>query len=404
MFIIALTLVAAAAVYFMTPEERTRLLQATFALYRRLLHEAMRLHGRHGAGAADDDAPRTHPLVTGALAGTLLGSSVWVALAPGDLADPSTLVASGASFGPRTTNGEWWRLVTAGFLNAGVAGLLINVAALLQVCVVLERAAGRVAVIAVYLLGVVFSGLVTLAMDPVGVAVGASGGIFGLYGLLLASWMWGVFDRSAAVRLRVVTGLAPGALVFVLYHATTGELPSEAHVASVTTGFLSGVLLARGAHVRSAPAVRFASTVLAGTVVAIAAAAPLRGLTDIRPHIAHLVSVEKTTAAAYDEQVAQFRRGRTTVEALSRLIERQILPELKAAGTRLNALQGVPAAHQPLGAAARRFFDLRVESWQLRLRGLRKASMPILRDADAVENRSQDLLRQVVAGQSSGAG
>ena len=38
---------------------------------------------------------------------------VWMALAPGPVALPETLVAWGGSFGPRTTNGEWWRLVTA---------------------------------------------------------------------------------------------------------------------------------------------------------------------------------------------------------------------------------------------------------------------------------------------------
>ena len=31
----------------------------------------------------------------------------------GALADPQTIVAWGGSFGPRTTNGEWWRLITS---------------------------------------------------------------------------------------------------------------------------------------------------------------------------------------------------------------------------------------------------------------------------------------------------
>jgi hypothetical protein len=35
----------------------------------------------------------------------------------GALSDPGTLIAWGGSAGPRTTNGEWWRLVTSLFVH-----------------------------------------------------------------------------------------------------------------------------------------------------------------------------------------------------------------------------------------------------------------------------------------------
>ena len=41
------------------------------------------------------------------------------AQAAGPVALPETLIEWGASFGPRTTNGEWWRLVTATFVHTG---------------------------------------------------------------------------------------------------------------------------------------------------------------------------------------------------------------------------------------------------------------------------------------------
>jgi membrane associated rhomboid family serine protease len=401
MIIITLLVLAGAALYFMTPQERLRLRDATVALLRRLAGEAVRLHAQHKAAAAEDTTPRPRPIVTLVLAGTIVATYLFAALAPGDLADPDTLVAWGANFGPRTTNGEWWRLVTASFLHAGVIGLLINLAALLQVSFVLERVGARPTLVAVYLFAGVFAGLVCLSVQPVAVIAGASGGIFGLYGLLLASWMWGLIDRSAAVRLPVVAGLAPGALIFVLYQLTNGELVGPAQTASVVTGFFSGLVLARGAHERRPPAMRMAATIATTAIIAVVSAVPLRGLTDIREHVARLISVEKATAAAYDEEVAEFRKGRTTADALSRLIEQHILPELQAAGARLIDLKGVPDAHQPLSSAAQRFFTMRVESWQLRLRGLRKGSMPMLREADSIESRSLDLFRKVIAGQPS---
>lgn len=398
MIIITLLVLAGAAVYFMTAAERTRLLHISVEFLRRLAEAGatyLREHQRTPVEA--DGPPRPWPAVTAVLAATTLAAYTWVALAPGP--DPDALVAWGANFGPRTANGEWWRLGTASFLHASPLALLLNLAAMVQVSLVLERAVGRPALVVVYLFAGVFAGLVSLSVRPVDVTVGASGAIFGLYGLLLSSWMWGVIHRSPEIRLVVVARLAPVAAVFVLYHVISGELPGSAQAASVITGFVSGLVLARGVHLRKPPALRIAATIAAAALVAVISAVPLRGLTDIREHVARLVSVETSTAAAYQAQVARFREGRTTADALCSFIERHILPELQAAGAPLNSLQGVPEAHEPLSAAAQRFFSLRVESWQLRIRGLRKGSMSMLREADGVESRSLDLLQTVVAGQ-----
>ncbi|HET7155156.1 MAG TPA: rhomboid family intramembrane serine protease, partial [Hyphomicrobiaceae bacterium] len=335
MIIITLMALAGAGFYFMTPLERTRVLQWGVAHLRRLAGAAVRVRAQHRAEVEAEGTPHPWPVVTVSLAAATFAVYAWMALAPGDMADPETLVAWGANFGPRTTNGEWWRLGTASFLHAGSLALLINLGALIAVGLVLERVVGRPALVAVYLSAGVLAGLVSVSARPLDVTLGASGAVFGLYGLLLASWMWGVIHHSAAVRLPAVATLAPVAAVFGLYHVFSGELAGAAQAASVVTGFVGGLVLARGVHLRKPPAVRIAVAVTATALVALVCAVPLRGLTDIRPHVAHLVSVERATAAAYDAQVAQFRIGRTSSAALCNLIEQKILPELQSAGAPL---------------------------------------------------------------------
>jgi hypothetical protein len=77
----------------------------------------------------------------------------------------------------------------------GTLHLLVNAAVLIQVGAVLERLVGRVAFAAVYVSAGVFAGLVFLSSYPLAVNAGASGAIFGLYGLLFASAIWQRFER-----------------------------------------------------------------------------------------------------------------------------------------------------------------------------------------------------------------
>jgi rhomboid protease GluP len=109
---------------------------------------------------------------------------------PGSMSDPMALVTYGASIGTRTTNGEWWRLVTAIFLPTGLFHLVFMSAVLLHAGVVLERLVGRAAFAAVYFAAGIFTGLVNISSRPVVITVSGSGALFGLYGLFLAALAW----------------------------------------------------------------------------------------------------------------------------------------------------------------------------------------------------------------------
>jgi membrane associated rhomboid family serine protease len=80
-------------------------------------------------------------------------------------------------------DGEYYRLLTAAFLHAGVFHILMNMFALAQLGPVLEAALGRLRFVTLYVLSALGGSVLSyLLSDPLDLGVGASGAIFGLFG------------------------------------------------------------------------------------------------------------------------------------------------------------------------------------------------------------------------------
>ena len=81
------------------------------------------------------------------------------------------------------THGDWWRLLTSGFLHIGPLHLAFNMIALWVIGRELERVLGRVRFLAVYLVSLLGGSLVVyLFANPLSDTAGASGAVFGLMG------------------------------------------------------------------------------------------------------------------------------------------------------------------------------------------------------------------------------
>jgi membrane associated rhomboid family serine protease len=393
--VLAVSLILGLAYYVMTPDERTRVHRTARSAFRRVTDSVMHDASEPGPFHEALSARTSYVLVTPALVALNMITFAIMLASAYTLSDLDTLVAWGGNFGPRTTNGEWWRLVTATFVHSGMLHLLVNVGTLVQVGLILERLVGHVAVGAVYLASGVLASLVSLAGHPVDVLVGASGAVFGLFGLLLASLIWGMVHRSpTTIPLGAVKRLAATAGVFVLYHAWSHGNGSAGQIAGLVVGFVSGIVLARGIGERKPSVRRTAALVTATAAIAVVTALPLRGVADIRPEIARVVAVEDRTAHAYEKAVGQFTLGALKADALAQVIDRTIVPELETVHGHLTALQGVPREHQALAAIATAFLSLREESWRLRAHALRKGNMLALRRADQAERASLDALHK----------
>jgi membrane associated rhomboid family serine protease len=316
--------------------------------------------------------------------------------APGPAGDPDTLIAFGASFGPRTTTGEWWRLVTTIFVHAGLLHLVVNLIGLVQAGLILERLVGPAAFLVVYVTAGATAALVGLAVHPTGVTVGSAGAVFGVYGLLLATAIGGVRHPAAVPVARAATcRLGPAAAAFVLYSLATAHLPAVAELAALGVGLLCGMVLVGDMAERQPRMTRVATVSGMALVLVVAGAAPLRGIADARPALGEVLAVEDRAVQVYGAAVERFRSGLAGPDVLVEIIETGILPELAAAAALVERLDRVPREHQPWLRAAHEYAQLRADSWRLRAEGLRRRDMRALQEADRVERAALDALATI---------
>lgn len=397
MIFLALIVLSAFAIYVMKPHERRRLLETGL----RLAAKAAGLAAQHAAKKQDPfteglRARTPRPLIVPAVITYNLVVFVAMLFASGSFSDPDTLVAWGGNFGPRTTNGEWGRLMISMFVHAGFIHLLATTAGLVQAGLIVERLVGYMTFSAVYLTAGFFASVVSLWLHPMDVSVGPSGAVFGIYGFLAATSIWGM-QRSTGVTipLHTVRSFAPAAALFLLYSILGAGLQLEAELAGFATGLVSGLVLTREVAERKPAPRRLAGAVAVTFVVAAAIAIPLHGITDVRPEIEWIVRLEEGTAARYDAAVERFRKGVISAAELATVIERTIVPELESARARLTVLGRVPREHQALLARAQEFLRLRDASWRMRADALEQGNMAVLREADRVELTSLQALEDL---------
>jgi membrane associated rhomboid family serine protease len=341
-------------------------------------------------------APVT-PLIAAANLAVLVG----MFFHPQLLNDPDPLVSWGANFGPRTANGEWWRLFTTLFVHVSVLDFVVCLLAFVPLGLILERIVGPAAFAAVYLTAGLFSSLFMLSAFPVSVSAGAAGAVAGVYAFMMAVLLWGVSQRPRlTMPLITIKLLAVCGGLFVAYSWLTGA--AAVVVVGFASGLFAGLTVSRGVNTRRTPAIRMAATVATMSCVAIVTAVPLKGITDARRDIEVVLETETQTAQAFKEALQDFTDGRMTDKALAVVIDRVILPELDYVTVRLAKVDRnmVPKEQLPLMAAAEEYLTLRNESWTLRANALRSGKMSILWIADKKEALSLEALRRLKSGTS----
>ncbi len=180
-------------------------------------------------------------------------------------------VRFGANNAAATTDGEWWRLLTSMFMHYGALHLFMNMWALYQTGHMVEKLFGR----SLFALGYLGSGLVggfasmVWHGDKVWSA-GASGAVFGVYGLLLGY----IRREKLALPKRVYQPMMNSTLAFAGYNLVYGlmlpQIDNAAHAGGLLGGIVLGWLMAR--PLDHAPRARLFHPRLVAGLVALAAA------------------------------------------------------------------------------------------------------------------------------------
>ncbi len=139
------------------------------------------------------------------------------------------LIRFGANYAPLVTEGEYWRLLTAGFLHIGVLHILFNMYALYVLGRETEPVYGRARFIVIYLLSGICGSIFSYGLNQ-GLSAGASTSLFGLFGALAVFFyrqrkMLGAVGRQQLVSLgiilaiNIVIDVSPGSGIDIWGHA-----------------------------------------------------------------------------------------------------------------------------------------------------------------------------------------
>ncbi|PVY40506.1 rhomboid family intramembrane serine protease [Pontibacter virosus] len=187
--------------------------------------------------------PQRHYFVTPILVNINIVIFVLLLLAGVHVLSPEgeDLVNAGANFGPYTLTGEPWRLFTSMFLHIGIIHLLVNMYALASIGGALEPLVGRKQFVTAYVLCGLAGSLASLWWDQQRISAGASGAIFGMFGMFMTMVLlerrmtWAekkgmVYNMLGVIALNLVFGLK-------------GGIDNAAHTGGLVLGIAYGAVL-----------------------------------------------------------------------------------------------------------------------------------------------------------------
>ena len=142
----------------------------------------------------------------------------------------------GALNGPAVADGDWYRIVTAGFLHAGLWHIAFNMIALYFIGSLLEPAIGTPRFLAVYFVSLLAGSFGALLLSPDAFTVGASGAVFGVMAAaFIVARHRGVEQIAAQIGFFIILN--------ILFTIGSSHISAGAHFGGLIAGALCALLI-----------------------------------------------------------------------------------------------------------------------------------------------------------------
>lgn len=142
----------------------------------------------------------------------------------------------GFSSRSQVLNGQVWRLLTNTFLHFSMIHIAGNMIVLIYIGSLLESKLGRWNYLFLYLLTGICASITSVMWNDQGIAAGASGAIFGLFGILLALLSTDFYESNARRALLISTCIFVGINIIPLGH----HIDHAAHLGGLVSGYVLG--------------------------------------------------------------------------------------------------------------------------------------------------------------------
>ncbi|OOM79356.1 rhomboid family intramembrane serine protease [Clostridium sp. BL-8] len=152
--------------------------------------------------------------------------------------DTRVLIYFGAKINILIDHGEIWRLLTCAFLHSGLIHIVCNMYSLYIIGPQIEQIYGIRKYLSIYLISCITASISSYFLNPNGIAVGASGGIFGLMGALLA---FALIERNR-IQKKFLSSLLQIIAINLFIGLSIKNIDNFAHIGGLVGGIVSGYI------------------------------------------------------------------------------------------------------------------------------------------------------------------
>jgi len=332
-----------------------------------------------------------YPIGTGAIIAAnvvVFGAMVASGVHP-VLPTPQSLIEWGADYGPRISAGQWWRLLTSMFLHFGVVHIAMNMWGLWSVGRFIERALGTTSYLVVYLLSGWAGSVVSAVTKPMAVSAGASGAIFGVFGVMLAF----VLRPRQTVPMAALRPLRGSTFSFLAVNLvlgiTTPAIDLAAHLGGLVCGFVLGALFGHELSPEARRSARRATALLTAATILVLGVATMtlreRRLPDVLAILTQFGPTETRVVAVYNDAREKVLRGELSDQEFADIIERDVLGPWRDLRIDPASARYVPRELREVFRDLEDHSEAREEEWEQIVEKLRSG------DSDALDPASEGL-------------